>query len=208
MVVSSIGNLRTIIEQAKWPLIHVPATVPLVPKLPTASTDVRANAAELTRPRQRMLDALASFEALGVMELRRGNLAVFSGQSPKSSGYKANLSAIHAMRLIAYLNGDCVSLTSAGRELSAPSNTPTTLEELHRAWLTKLPAPRGCIVQALIAAYPGTLQRESLAHASVQSPTSSGYKANLSAVHALGLASYPVKDEVVATELLFPTGLS
>jgi hypothetical protein len=51
------------------------------------------------------------------------------------------------------------------------------------------------------------MQREELAAAAEQSPTSSGYANNLGRLRTLGLIEYPTGGYVAATELLFPDGL-
>lgn len=223
VVASSVGNLRTLVEQTLKRLGDQPT-----PKLfllgdqhttHTTKAAVRkehavARAAVggepqegLTRPRQRMLDVLAAFEALKVQQLRRNNLAVFSDQSPTSSGYGNNLGALRSLGYITYPTSDTAQLTNEGRAQAAPVEAPMTLDGLHQAWLGKLPPKRQAMVEVLIKAYPDAVPRDALAEATKQSPTSSGYGNNLGALRSLGIADYPSSDEVIATNLLFPPEL-
>lgn len=59
------------------------------------------------------------------------------------------------------------------------------------------------MLRILVDRYPGSMEREQLAVECGQSATSSGYRANLSHLHSLGLVSYPAAGNVAATGLLF-----
>ena len=173
---------------------------PPEPKLSAQSTSHEA----LSTPQQRILDALAGFEGLGLMRVARNNAAVFSGASPSSSSFTNNLGRLRTLGLIDYPAQGPVSLTTAGR---ARANTPKLLrsaEELHRAWYSKLSGPQGRILRVLIARYPKPITREALAQAASASASSSSFTNNLGALRSLGLLDYPAKGQVVATKLLFP----
>lgn len=159
-------------------------------------------------PQQRMLDALAAFEVIGQSTLTRGNLAVFSNQSSRSSGYEKNLSTLRSGGLIDYPSSSHVRLTDAGRAKANADGAPATLAALHEAWRRMLSGPQVRMVDALIRVYPAALTREDLAAESNQSSTSSGYEKNLSTLRSLGVSDYPERGSVVATDVLFPAGLT
>lgn len=169
---------------------------------------VPAGDGELTRPQQKMLDALASFEAIGLTEVQKAHVAVFSGQSSKSSGFRANLSTLSAGGYVERLGDGQLRLTDLGREQASPVEVPASLEGLHRAWLDKLSGPQQRMLSLLIDAYPGALDKDLLANRSDQSHLSSGYRANLSTLSSLGLLERRAGGLVAATELLFPAGLA
>jgi hypothetical protein len=79
-----------------------------------------------------------------------------------------------------------------------------TVEDIHQAWMHYLPKPQARIVDVLIRAYPQALDRTVVADQAQQSPTSSGFTNNLSALRSLGLLDYPTTKTVAATALLFP----
>jgi hypothetical protein len=164
-------------------------------------------AGDITRPQQAILDALAEFEALGLPEIARSNVAVFADQSPRSSGFGNNLGRLRTNGLVDYPRGGMVALTEAGRQVAAMRGAFRSLEALHDAWYAKLPAPRANIVRALVDAYPLHMTRDDLARRVGQSATSSGYGNNLGGLRSLGLIDYPVRGAVAATELLFPAGI-
>lgn len=180
-----------------------------VPAVPTAHRETRSVGAEkVSQPQQRMLDALASFEAIGVDRLNRSHLAVFSNQSPRSSGFERNESVLSTLGLMDRPGPGLRRLTNAGRALSATPESPTTLNELHRAWAAKLSGPQARMLATLIDIYPDSMPRETLAEATSQSVTSSGFERNESILSSLGLMGrLPGTRERVATELLFPEGV-
>lgn len=157
----------------------------------------------ITRPQQRILDALAWLESVGISEAKKVQLALLAEQSPKSSGYANNLGALKSAGLIVYPSGGLVALTDGGRGIAqAPSRPPTT-EDLHDSLFARLPRPQVRILQALIAEHPNALPKDDLAHKAEQSPTSSGFANNLGSLRSLGFIDYPAPGHVAAREVLF-----
>lgn len=162
---------------------------------------------EISRPQQRMLDALRSFELMGVDRLSRGQLAVFSDQSPKSSGFEKNLSTLRTKGLLDYPSVGWVQLTENGRDQVLADVAPATLTDLHDAWRAKLSGPQGRMLDVLTKCYPRAVLRSQLAQLTDQSPSSSGWEKNLSTMRSLGILDYADRTHAVATALLFPPGL-
>lgn len=181
---------------------HRPPPHSLAPR-PEHSTP-NTGTAGTTAPQQRVLDALASFEAAGLVDVAKSNAAVFAGQSSTSSGFANNLGALRSRGLITYPSGGRVALTDAGRAGAAPTERIRSIEQLHEAWRVKLSAPQWRILDTLLKCHPDAMARDELAVAARQSPTSSGFANNLGALRSLGLLDYPRSGMVAATELLFP----
>lgn len=168
---------------------------------------VETNGSDLTVPQQRILDALARFESLGLRDAAKNNAAVFADQSPSSSGFTNNLGHLRTLGLIQYPTAGRVALTDAGRERANPPEPIQSVTELHEAWYAKLSRPKVAILSELIAIYPSEIDKTQLAEQANQSASSSGYTNNLGALRSLGLIEYPKPGMVVATELLFPKEL-
>jgi hypothetical protein len=184
-------------------------TPPLEPKRePPAPREQREPSGDVTRPQQRILDAIATFESVGLEAPRKEPVAVLAGVSHKSSGYTNNLGALRTAGLVAYPTGGVVALTDAGRELANAPDAPPTLAELHERWLAILDRPKARILQAVIERYPDDIAKADLAEIVEQSAISSGYTNNLGRLRLLGLIDYPAGGRVVATGLLFPEGLT
>jgi hypothetical protein len=160
----------------------------------------------VSTPQQRMLDALASFEAIGVDQMAKAHVAVYSDQSSRSSGFRANLSTLSAKGLIERVDSESIRLTDDGRALASGTAAPATLEELHDAWKEKLSGPQRLMLALLIDARHDGIDRDDLAKQSGQSPLSSGYRANLSTLSALGLVRRE-SGNIFVSDLLYPEGL-
>lgn len=162
---------------------------------------------KISGPQQRILDALAEMEAVGLSDLARSNVAVYSDASPKSSAFGNNLGSLRSSGYLDYPAPNRVSLTDAGRELANLPDVPRTLDELHESWCSHVSGPQARILRELIIQYPVTVERNHLADLVGASATSSAYGNNLGHLRGLGLISYPAKGMVAAAELLFPEGL-
>ncbi len=131
-------------------------------------------------------------------------MAILADQSPTSSGYANNLSALKTAGFIEYPGNGTVRLTSTGEDAAVITGGPSaSAEGMRAAFLAKLPRPQARILSALIEVYPEAMDREALAEKSEQSPTSSGYANNLSALKSLGVIDYPEKRAARAASILF-----
>jgi uncharacterized protein len=162
-----------------------------------------ASNGRVSGPQQRLLDTIAWFESIGVLAPRRAPLAMMAGVSSKSSGFRANLSALSSAGLIEYPDSGRVTYTALGREHTRPPASPGSEAELQEGVIRMVSGPQGVLLRELIAAYPSDLDRETLAARAGVSPASSGFRANLSALSSLELITYPGRGYVAASELLF-----
>lgn len=160
---------------------------------------------EVTPARQRLLDALADMEAIGVASAKKSQVALWAGVSPKSSGFANNLGALRSAGLIDYPSPGHVGLTDAGRGLSAPVAAAVSNEELHRRIAPLVSPARWRLLEILIQDHPADVAKEELAARAGVSAASSGFANNLGALRSLGLLDYPAPGRVAATSLLFIT---
>lgn len=171
---------------------------------PTREIRIPQRMAEgISGPQQRMLDALAWLKWCGVNEADKPRLAMLADISVKSSGFKANLSALSSGGYI-NRNGDRISLTNAGHSVAnKPSGQPTN-QVLHDAIRQRVSAPQWKMLERLIHLYPRQCPKEFLATNTDQSITSSGFKANLSVLSSLGfIVRERGSDDVAAAPILF-----
>lgn len=158
----------------------------------------------LSSPQQRILDALAWFEVIGVPTPRRSPLGAVARSSPKSSGFERNLSTLRTNGLIDYPDRGRVALTGAGRRLAAPVTVTPTVEALHEAIYAMVSRPQAELLRVLVEAYPEALHRDELAERAGVSAASSGFERNVSTLRSFELIDYPARGYVVALEVLFP----
>ena len=210
-LLSVAGEIRAVLAKNAPRPAQIPASTPRLlespSQLPSASTRQPAqltNNGAITAPQQRILDALASFAALGLQQVARNNVAVWADQSPTSSGFTNNLGRLRTMGLIDYPTSGFVSLTSQGEMMTTPIAQIHTLNDLHNAWLSRLSRPQGRILAELLGYFPNPVVRDHLALRTGQSPTSSGFSNNLGRLKTLGLVIYGPPGYVAATSLLFP----
>lgn len=200
-------SLDTAMRIRERPAPNIPAPV-IAARMPVQSQARVARPAEstegLTRPQQAILDALATFETLGIDQPQKSNVAVFAQQSPTSSGFTNNCGSLRSAGLIDYPGPGLVQLTQSGREAAHANAEIGTLGELHAAWFARLSKPKVAILSELIPIYPQAIRKENLAERVGVSAISSGYTNNLGNLRSLGLISYPKEKYVAATALLFP----
>lgn len=157
----------------------------------------------ITPPKQKILNALAFLQGIGVAPADKTQLALIAGVSPTSGGYFNNLGGLRSAGLIDYPSGGTVALTAQGEQLASIDGIPSTTEELHEAIRSKLPPPKWKILEALIPIYPNAISKDALADRIGVSSTSGGYFNNLGSLRSLGLISYPRPSEVAALPVLF-----
>lgn len=154
-------------------------------------------------PQQRILDALAWLESIGIQRADRVQLALLADASPSSSAYANNLGTLRSNGFIDYPAGGVVALTKQGQKAANAPARPPTVEDLHRTLREKLSAPQWRILECLIEVYPRQLAKDDLAGAAEASLTSSAYANNLGTLRSLGLIDYPERGHVVAKPVLF-----
>lgn len=158
---------------------------------------------EITGPMQRIIDAIAWMESIGLSKPQRSIVAFLAGYSMKSTGFTNPLGALRSAGLITYPNSDTVDLTDAGRAVANPQQQPLTTDDLHRVIFAKLPGPQACILRVLIDHYPDAVQREELAQRAGYSLKSTGFTNPLGALRSLGVIDYPSSSEAIALPVLF-----
>lgn len=183
-----------------------PTTSPETPATAKPTPRRRANGTDgsLSGPQQRILDALAWWETMGVTSPARVQVAFAAGYSPKGSAFTNPLGALRSTGMVQYPGEGRVSLTSSGLAASQAPAAPGTRTELHRMVLNKLSGPQRRILEPLIEIYPEDLARPGLANRAGYSPDGSAFTNPLGSLRSLGLVSYPRSGHVVASDLLFP----
>jgi hypothetical protein len=177
-----------------------------LPNFTPGHTGKVAASITVTAPQQRILDALAWLESVGITAGDKTQLALLSDASPKSSGYANNLGALRSAGLIEYPAGGQVGLTETGRAVARMPERPPTAADLQTTLEEKLPRPQFRILLVLIDVYPKDLDRAQLAEEAEQSASSSGFANNLGALRSLGFIDYPAPGRVVAKPVLFLEG--
>jgi hypothetical protein len=159
-------------------------------------------------PLQRVLDALAELEAIGVDEPERVQVAFLAGYTNLGSkGFKNAMGAAHTDGLLHYPSPGRVALTDSGRARARTPSRPTTNLELHDRIMRMLGGPYGRVLLPLIESYPRSIDREQLGEiAGYTNLGSKGFKNAMGRLRSLGFIDYPAPGKVAALPVLFPHG--
>ena len=150
---------------------------PAAPAAPTPAPPARrptpapptpsASSGGLTKPQQRILDALAWLDGLNIAErASRIQVAFLAGYKPGGGAFNNTLGSLRTAGLIEYTSSGAVMLTDAGRGHANLPDLPLTAEAMQRAVMERLTGPQQRILQPLIDAYPDAMSAEDLARAS------------------------------------------
>ena len=160
----------------------------------------------ITGPMQRVLDAIAWLESIGLpTPYAKIQVAFVARYRPTSGGFANILGTLRSAGLISYPSAGNVALTDdGGASANSPDTAPTT-EDLHRRIRELISEPMWRCLEPLIDAYPNSMQKSELADAAVYSATSGGFAKLLGKLRTLGLIDYPSPGAVVARSVLFPS---
>lgn len=208
-IVSASNEISTALAKAssRRPAAAAPQPRPASPKA-SARTPPRAEATptdgfQPTPAQQRILNALATLEVIGVAVASKTQLALFAQASPKSSGYTNNLGALRSAGMIDYPGPGAAALTAAGRAIADHTRAPASHDEMLHFVRGLVGPAKARILDALVDVYPEALPKDQLADRAGASPSSSGYTNNLGSLRSLGLIDYPAAGYAAATSVLF-----
>lgn len=157
----------------------------------------------LSGPEQRIVDAIAWLEGIGVDTPEQTAVAFLAGYTIGGGGFNNPKGSLRTKGLVDYTPNGCIRLTPSGRGLAKASETPLTTEELHRAVLARLPGPEQRILSVILDEYPGSLTNEECASRAGYTAGAGGYNNPRGRLRTLGLIEYPEGGVVRARDILF-----
>lgn len=183
---------------------QVPRTLPSRQSAPARqSAPKEIGDFKISSSQQRILNALAWLESIGLSPIVKKQVALMAEQSPTSGGFFNNLGTLRSAGLIDYPSQGFVALTDMGRAIAVVENVPTTSEDLQQQVCSMVSGSQAAILKELIVNYPDALAKNALAERVGQSPTSGGYFNNLGRLRSLGLIDYPQQGYAAASSVLF-----
>jgi len=180
-------------RSARMPAVR-PRTAPAAPEI----------SAGLSGPEQRILDAIAWLESIGVEEPEQPAVAFLAGYAYGAGSYNNPRGKLRQSGHVEYMAGNRICLTDSGRALAKAPTAPASTQELHERILAKLPGPEQRVLQPLLAAYPQPMDSADLAHAAGYTPGAGSFNNPRGRLRTLGLIDYPTPGQCVARALLFP----
>lgn len=138
----------------------------------------------------------------------RAQVALVSGYSQTSGGFKNYLSKLRSNGFIEYQGQGLVATQKGIDELGNDYEPlPMDNDSVQQFWFSKLPNSPAKILKAICEAYPNPISREDVAEKTNYSVTSGGFKNYLSHLRTTGLINYVGDGQLRATEELFPEDL-
>lgn len=158
---------------------------------------------EITNPQQRVLDAIAWMNAIGVDEPEKVAVAFVSGYTYGAGSFNNACGALRSIGLIEY-RGKNIVLTETGHDFAEEQEPPLSNDELHERIYDRLKGPQEKLLRVLIAAYPQAVLNEELADASGYTANAGSFNNARGRLRSLGLVEYPQPGYIVARDILFP----
>lgn len=158
----------------------------------------------LTGPEQRIVDAIAWLESIGVEQPEQPAVAFLANYRYGCGGFNNPRGALRQRGLVEYLPGDRIVLTDAGRAVAQYPEEALTNDELQRRVLARLPNPEQRVLVPLLGCYPKAMSNEDLAERANYAVGTGGFNNPKGRLRTLGLVNYPQPGYAVAKPLLFP----
>lgn len=169
---------------------------------PAAVARQPAPSGGLTGPEQRILNALAWMNAIGVDQPEQTAVAFLAGYTIGGGAWNNPRGALRTKGLIEYA-GQQLRLTDAGAQLAQAPDVQPGNAALHDAIRARLPGPETKLLNVLLDAYPSALTNEALATAAGYTPGGGAYNNPRGRLRSLGLVEY-AGGMVKARSILFP----
>jgi uncharacterized protein len=173
-----------------------------IPKEPQKARS-QGNDQQLLGPEQRILDAIAWLERLGVNEPEQTAVAFLAGYKIGGGAFNNPRGSLRVKGLVEYRNGNCIALTDEGRGLANPPQSSLTTEELHRRVLERLPGPERKLLQVLLDVYPNDVSNEELAERTSYTAGGGAFNNPKGRLRTLGLIEYLNGGRIKARSILF-----
>lgn len=176
---------------------------------------ISAGNGALTNPQQKIINALGTFQTLGIEVVNKVSLAYLSGYSPGTGAFNNYLGKMRTQGLIEYPIPGGVQLTDEGRGLideSIINATPLSISEYHQHWLkivTQKSTPLGVILSKVLEIYPNDIGKNELAELTGYQPGTGAFNNYLGKLrNTFKAIEYPSQGRVKASTLLFPDVLA
>ena len=160
----------------------------------------------LSGPEQRILNAIAWLESIGVDSPEQPAVAFLAGYSYGGGAYNNPRGRLNVNGMVEYVSGNRIRLTDTGKRTAVYPEGIGTNEELHQAVLSRLPGPEQRLLTPLLKSYPSAMHNQTLADAAGYTAGAGAFNNPRGRLKTLGLIEYPQPGMVRAKDLLFPEG--
>ena len=202
---SAIGKRKVIVGDQPKPIMpkFKPESEWPKPFVPKAAAKP-SNGDAITGPEQRILNAIAWLEGIGVEAPEQPAVAFLAGYSYGGGAYNNPRGRMNMRGFVEYVPGNRIRLTEAGRQMAEATDVPSTNEALQESVLARLPGPEQRLLKPLLQSYPRPMNNQSLADAAGYTAGAGAFNNPRGRLKTLGLIEYPQPGMVKARDLLFP----
>lgn len=152
---------------------------------------------------QRILNALAWLDSIGVESGDRSQVALLANSKPTGGYYNNQVSQLRTSGLIEYPRDGMLRLTEAGTGVAVLENIPANSDELQAQVYSMVSGLQRRILEVLVAAYPEPRSREEVAAAAGADAGGGYFNNQVSALKTFGVIDYPQKGFLAASRVLF-----
>lgn len=186
------------------PVQTSPRIVNHAPRQAGKATATKAVAEGITGPMQRILDAIAWFEGIGINQPNQTAVAFLAGYTVGGGAFNNPRGKLNTSGLVRYVTGGRIELTNAGRYVANYPDTPLTTQKLHEHVMAILKGPERKILKALLDNYErGEMPKETCADLAGYTTGGGAFNNPLGRLRSMGLVEYPQPGWVKASSLLF-----
>lgn len=190
----------------RLPTVNAGAVAPTPSAAPAPAQAPAPVATGMTGPEQRIIDAIAWLEALGIEDAEQPAVAFLAGYSFGGGAFNNPKGRLNQRRLVEYRPQGCIRLTDAGRAVANPPPPVAGNDDLHERVLARLGGPEQRLLRPLLASYPNAMSNADLAAAANYTAGAGAFNNPRGRLRTLGLIEYPQPGQVIARALLFPKG--
>jgi len=193
------------INRAQAPTIRAPAVNVSKARESTGARSIATTNGDLPGVQQKVLDALAELEALGMSQPPVEQVAFMAGYSNIASKSFANArGALRSAGMLDYPTAGAMQLTDIGRGQAAQVAVPISVEELQSRIIDLLGGTIAKVVKESIKVYPDALPVDELARrCGYENIASKSFANARGRARTLGLITYPASGTVKAASILF-----
>lgn len=156
----------------------------------------------ITGPMQRILDAIAWLESIGIDAPMQVAVAFLAGYTFGGGAFNNPRGKLNSAGLVDYPGSGLIRLTPDGRQLANYPKVPLTVDEMQTHVMGVLPGPHQKILRVLLDKYPNAISKDECASLAGYA-TGGAFNNPLGRLRSMGLVDYPQPGYVVAESLLF-----
>lgn len=161
----------------------------------------------VSRGQQRILDALAELKAFGIAPASRAQVGIIASYDLTGGTGSKHISKMIEDGLLSIPIPGALELTTEGERMAAPPPESLSLEDFHRAALSKLSPGEARILEYLISIYPEVQSRADVGTAVAYDLTGGTGSKHIAKLTTLGFVDIPRPGQLRAGELLYPEAL-